>query len=87
MEAFTVAAIKVNVVEVAPCGIVTEPGMMTAEPDRERVTTTPPAGAAPVSCTVPVPDWPLARFGEAEILLRATGTGLTVTAVFTETLE
>ena len=56
VEALTLAAVIVKVVEVAPCGIVTEAGIFTAEADFESVTTTPPDGAAAVSCTVTVPD-------------------------------
>ena len=56
VEELTVAAVVLKVVEVAPCGIVTDAGMFTAATDFESVTTTPPDGAAAVSCTVAVPD-------------------------------
>lgn len=56
VEELTVAAVMVKVAEVEPWETVTEAGIVTAEPDFERVTLAPPDGAAALSCTVPVDD-------------------------------
>ena len=78
----------VKVAEVEPCGTVTDAGTVAAEGKAESVIVAPPDGAAAVSCTVPVADWPLMIvFGETETLLRAAGTGLTVTPVLSVTPE
>jgi hypothetical protein len=77
---FTVVLATVNVTEVAPSGTVTEAGTLTAEVfELESDTTAPPEGAAAVSVTVPVPDWPLTIvLGLTETLLSAAATGFTV---------
>ena len=77
---FTVVLATVNVTEVAPCGTVTEAGTLPAEVfELESDTTAPPEGAAAVSVTVPVPDWPLTIvLGLTETLLSAAATGFTV---------
>jgi hypothetical protein len=76
----TVPVVTVKVTEVAPCGTVTEAGTLPAEVfELESDTTAPPEGAAAVSVTVPVPDWPLTIApGLTERLLRAAAGGFTV---------
>jgi hypothetical protein len=75
-----VPAVTVNVAEVEPCGTVTvERTLAAALLELESKTVTPPAPAAAVRLTVPVPDWPLTSVaGVAEALLRAGAGGLTV---------
>ena len=86
MDELTVAPVTVNVAKVEPCGTVTEAGIVTAAPDLESVIVAPPEGAAAVSCTVPVADWPLVMMlGETETLLRAAGIGFTVTPALSVT--
>ena len=76
----TVPVVTVKVTEVAPCGTVTEAGTLPAEVfELESDTTAPPEGAAAVSVTVPVPDWPLTIvLGLTETRLSAAATGFTV---------
>ena len=50
----TVPALSVNVVDVAPCAIVTLDGILTTAGDALSATTTPPLGAANVRATVHV---------------------------------
>ena len=88
MGLVTAPAVKVNVAEMEPCGTVTEAGMVTAAEDFDSVTEAPPAGAAAVSCTVPVADWLLVTvLGETAMLLSAAGAGLTFTAPLTDAPE
>ena len=84
MALLTAPAVTGNVAEVAPCGTVIETGTVTAGFEEERLIAAPPFGAAEVSCTVPMPDWPLTRvLGERATLLRAAEGGSTVTAALT----
>ncbi len=80
VEALTLLAVTVKVTEVAPAGTVTLAGTVAAAVfELETDTTAPPAGAAEVRLTVPVPFWLLLiALGETEILLSAAGGGLTV---------
>jgi hypothetical protein len=81
VEALTVPAVTVNVAEVAPCATVTLAGTPAAvEFELASDTTAPPAGAAAVSVTVPVPDCPVTiELGLTATLLNAASTGLMVT--------
>jgi len=54
----TAVVVIVNVAEVAPCATVTVAGTVAAALLDASVTTLPPAGAGPVSVTVPVDDAP-----------------------------
>ena len=84
----TEPAVTVKVADVEPCGTVTEVGIATAVEDFDSVTEAPPAGAAAVSCTVPVADWPLVTvLGETAMLLSVAGGGLTFTAPLTDAPE
>jgi len=82
VAAFTLLVVTGNVVELAPCATVTDVGTLAApEFELESVTTAPPEGAAAVSVTVPVADWPPTIVPElTETLLSTAGTGLTVRA-------
>ena len=81
VDELTVPAVTVNVAEVEPAGTVTLAGTLAAVVlELESVTIAPPVPAAAVRLTVPVPVWPLTMLlGLTEILLRAPGSGLTVT--------
>jgi hypothetical protein len=57
----TAVVVMVNVADVALCATVTVAGRVAAALLDARVTTLPPAGAGPVSVTVPVEDAPPAR--------------------------
>ena len=85
----TLPVFSVNVAEVEPCGTVTVEGTLAAvvlELDSD--TATPPAPAAAVILTVPVPDTPLMiELGLTETPLRAGAGGLTVTPNVTFTPE
>ncbi|HTS78220.1 MAG TPA: hypothetical protein VMG40_18550 [Bryobacteraceae bacterium] len=76
----TVPAVTVNVADVAPAVTVTLAGTLAAvEFELERVTTTPPEGAAEVRVTIPVTEFPLVTELELSVTpLRAAGAGLTV---------
>ena len=76
----TLAVVTENVAEVEPCGTVTDAGTLAAAAfELESDTTAPPAPAAEMRLTVPVPDWPpMIVVGLTETLLRAAGGGLTV---------
>ena len=50
--------VTVNVALVAPWGTITEEGVLAAELSSDNVTVVPPAGAGPVSVTVPVVELP-----------------------------
>jgi hypothetical protein len=50
--------VTVNVAVVAPWGTITEDGVLAAELSSDNVTVVPPAGAGPVSVTVPVVELP-----------------------------
>ncbi len=82
MDAATVVVVMVKVCEVAPAGTVTLDGtVMDLVLELDSETTTPPAGAADVRVTVPVPVCPpTIVLGVAETLLSAGGVGLTVSA-------
>jgi hypothetical protein len=63
----------VNFAELAPAAIATVPGTEATPPVAERLTTSPPAGAAPVSVTVPEPVAPPAIDFGAVTELRPAG--------------
>lgn len=66
----TAAVVTVNVAEVAPCATVTDDGTVATELLDANDTTLPPAGAGPVSETVPVDETPPAKLpGFSETLL------------------
>jgi len=81
VELVTVPAVTAKVAELAPCGIVTLAGTAAAEVlELESDTTAPPLPAGSVRFTVPVPDCPLTIvLGLTEMLLKAPGSGVTVT--------
>jgi len=56
--AATGVVVIVKVVEDEPAGTVTLAGTVAAELELPRVTTAPPAGASPISKTVPLEDTP-----------------------------
>ena len=68
--AVTLTVVMANVADVAPAGTVTETGTLAETLELVSVTTTPPAGAAPLRVTVPVTPAP-----------PTTDAGLTVTDV------
>jgi len=77
----TLPVVTRNVVEVKPCGTMTDAGMLAAvEFELESDTNAPPDPAADVRLTVPVPGWPLTMvLGLIETLPSAGATGFTVT--------
>lgn len=81
VEALTVPAVMGKVAEVAPAGTVTLAGTEAAAAfELESRTMAPPAGAAAVRLTVPVPFCPLPIvLGLAAILLREAGAGVMLT--------
>jgi hypothetical protein len=80
VEAATARDVTVNVAVVAPAATVTAAGTVAAAVfEEERVTATPPAGAAAVSVTVPVEGAPPTTLVGARLTEeRLTGTGKTV---------
>jgi hypothetical protein len=78
----TVPALRLNVADVEPCGMVMDAGMLAAvELELESAIVSPPLPAADVRLTVPVPDWPLTILvGLTERVLRVGGGGLIVIA-------
>jgi hypothetical protein len=83
----TVPVITENVVDVEPCGTVTDAGILAAaELELKSDTSAPPDPAAKVRLTVAVPDWPpTIVVGLIERLLSA-GAGSTVTPTVLVTL-
>jgi hypothetical protein len=76
VDAATALVLTGKVTLVAPAGTVTLEGTLAAELLLERETCAPPAGAAPLSVTVPVEEFPpvtLVGFSESEE--RATDAG------------
>lgn len=86
--AVTLIVVIANVADVAPAGTVTETGTVAETLELVSVTTTPPAGAAPLSVTVPVtPAPPTTDDGLTDTDLRETeaAAGFTVSAAVLET--
>ncbi len=73
VEEITFPAVTTKLFELAPCGIVTLLGKLTAVLlELESTTIAPPDPAGAVSVTVPVPDCPLARaLGLTDMLAKA----------------
>ncbi len=77
MDAATALVLTGKVTLVAPAGTVTLEGTLAAELLLERETCAPPAGAAPLSVTAPVEEFPpvtLVGFSESEERETAAGT-------------
>jgi hypothetical protein len=73
--------VTAKLADVDPCGTVTLAGTLAAPVFELDSDTAMLAPAAAVSVTVPVADWPpVTGLGLAEMLLRAVGTGFTVSA-------
>jgi hypothetical protein len=86
--AVTLTVVIANVADVAPAGTVTEAGTFADTLELVSVTTTPPAGAAPLSVTVPVtPAPPTTDAGFTVTVLSDTvaTAGFTVSAAVFET--
>jgi hypothetical protein len=85
---FTLPAVTAKVADFAPWVIVIDVGTLAADEfELESEIIAPPAGAAAVRLTVPVPDWPLTIVvGLTEILLSAGKGGFTVTTAVLLTL-
>ena len=83
VDTTTIDVLTVNVALLLPAGTFTLEGTLAAPLLLESVTCAPPAGAGPVSVTVPVEDWtpPTTLVGlnvSEETDGRTTGTGVTV---------
>jgi len=80
----TVVVVMVNVAEVAPAVTVTLVGAVATALFEVRLTTTPPAGAALYSVTVPVADVPpTMELGDTETPLRPEGVSVSVVDLVT----
>jgi hypothetical protein len=76
----TVPALTAKVAELAPCATVTLVGIVSPAGELDKLTTTPPEGAALLKVTVPVADPPLAITpGATAMLDNAAPGGFTIT--------
>jgi hypothetical protein len=76
----TAAACAVNVAVVVPVGTVTDTGTETTGEEAVRETTVPPAGAGPLSVTVPVAEAPPATEPGLKVTLSGTGVAVSESA-------
>ena len=86
--AVTLTVVIANVADVAPAGTVTETGTLAETLELVSVTTTPPAGAAPLRVTVPVTPAPPttdAGFTDTDLSETEAAAGFTVSAAVFET--
>jgi hypothetical protein len=86
--AVTLTVVMANVADVAPAGTVTETGTLAETLEVVSVTTTPPAGAAPLRVTVPVTPAPPttdAGFTDTDLSETEAAAGFTVSAAVFET--
>ena len=84
----TAVVLTVNVAVVAPARTVTLAGTVAAASLLERLTSAPPVGAAAVSVTVPVDEFPpVTVAGDTLIADRAAPGGITVNVAVLFTLE
>ena len=86
--AVTLTVVIANVADVAPAGTVTETGTLAETLELVSVTTTPPAGAAPLRVKVPVTPAPPttdAGFTDTDLSETEAAAGFTVSAAVLET--